>query len=546
MISTSGITLAFGQRVLFKDVSIKFNPGNCYGIIGANGAGKSTFLRILSGEIEPDAGEVVTTPGERIAVLEQDQFQFDDYSVLHTVIMGYRKLYDLMIEREQIYEKENFSEEDGIRASHVETEFAERGGWEAEAEAATLLSGLGIEESLLPAKMRELDGGQKVRVLLAQALFGNPDILLLDEPTNHLDLASIGWLEEFLFRFKNTVIVVSHDRHFLNRVCTHIADIDFGKIQLFVGNYDFWYQSSQLAAKQARDDKRRREDKIAELKQFIQRFASNAAKSRQATSRQKLIEKLTVDDLKPSLRKFPYINFTPTRELGKNVLEIKGLTKRVEGSTVLRDFRMTVQSGEKVAFVGPEHQAKTMLFEVLIGEAPAEGGEFEWGVTTSLAYFPKESSDYFDTDLSITDWLRQFSPEQEESYVRGFLGRMLFSGDEAQKSVRVLSGGERVRCMIAKTMLSGANVLILDEPTNHLDLESITALNNALIEFPGSVLFTSHDHQFLDTIANRIVEFVPGGGIIDRMMRFDDYLADQQIERLRDEMCRGEHLSLTL
>jgi len=546
VISTSGITLAFGQRVLFKDVSIKFNPGNCYGIIGANGAGKSTFLRILSGEIEPDAGEVVTTPGERIAVLEQDQFQFDDYSVLHTVIMGYRKLYDLMIEREQIYEKENFSEEDGIRASHVETEFAERGGWEAEAEAATLLSGLGIEESLLPAKMRELDGGQKVRVLLAQALFGNPDILLLDEPTNHLDLASIGWLEEFLFRFKNTVIVVSHDRHFLNRVCTHIADIDFGKIQLFVGNYDFWYQSSQLAAKQARDDKRRREDKIAELKQFIQRFASNAAKSRQATSRQKLIEKLTVDDLKPSLRKFPYINFTPTRELGKNVLEIKGLTKRVEGSTVLRDFRMTVQSGEKVAFVGPEHQAKTMLFEVLIGEAPAEGGEFEWGVTTSLAYFPKESSDYFDTDLSITDWLRQFSPEQEESYVRGFLGRMLFSGDEAQKSVRVLSGGERVRCMIAKTMLSGANVLILDEPTNHLDLESITALNNALIEFPGSVLFTSHDHQFLDTIANRIVEFVPGGGIIDRMMRFDDYLADQQIERLRDEMCRGEHLSLTL
>jgi ATPase subunit of ABC transporter with duplicated ATPase domains len=546
VISTSGITLAFGQRVLFKDVSIKFNPGNCYGIIGANGAGKSTFLRILSGEIEPDAGGVVTTPGERIAVLEQDQFQFDDYSVLHTVIMGYRKLYDLMIEREQIYEKENFSEEDGIRASHVETEFAERGGWEAEAEAATLLSGLGIEESLLPAKMRELDGGQKVRVLLAQALFGNPDILLLDEPTNHLDLASIGWLEEFLFKFKNTVIVVSHDRHFLNRVCTHIADIDFGKIQLFVGNYDFWYQSSQLAAKQARDDKRRREDKIAELKQFIQRFASNAAKSRQATSRQKLIEKLTVDDLKPSLRKFPYINFTPARELGKNVLEIKGLTKRVEGSTVLRDLRMTVQSGEKVAFVGPEHQAKTMLFEVLIGEAPAEGGEFEWGVTTSLAYFPKESSDYFDTDLSITDWLRQFSPEQEESYVRGFLGRMLFSGDEAQKSVRVLSGGERVRCMIAKTMLSGANVLILDEPTNHLDLESITALNNALIEFPGSVLFTSHDHQFLDTIANRIVEFVPGGGIIDRMMRFDDYLADQQIDRLRDEMCRGEHLSLTL
>ncbi len=546
MISTSSITLAYGKRVLFKDVSIKFSPGNCYGIIGANGAGKSTFLKILSGEIQADSGEVIVSSGERVAVLAQDQFQFDEYTVLHTVIMGYRKLYELMVEREAIYEKEDFSEEDGIRASHVETEFAERGGWEAEAEAATLLSGLGLDESILNKNMRDLDGGQKVRVLLAQALFGNPDILLLDEPTNHLDLESISWLEEFLYRFKNTVIVVSHDRHFLNRVCTHIADIDFGKIQLYVGNYDFWYQASQLAAKQARDDKRRREDKIAELREFIQRFASNAAKSRQATSRQKLIEKLTVDDLKPSLRKFPYINFTPERELGKNVLEMKNLSKGGEEGGELHDFTMTVQSGEKIAFVGPEHQTKTTLFQILAGETNQDTGTYEWGVTTSVAYFPKESAAQFESDLSITDWLRQYSPIQEEAYVRGFLGRMLFSGDESLKSVRVLSGGERVRCLIAKMMLSGANVLILDEPTNHLDLESITALNNALIEFSGSVLFTSHDHQFLDTIANRIVEFVPGGGMIDRMMRFDDYLGDEEITRLRDKMHRGEHLSLSL
>lgn len=546
MISTSSIALAYGKRVLFKDVSIKFTPGNCYGIIGANGAGKSTFLNILSGELEADSGDVIVTPGERIAVLAQDQFQFDEHSVLHTVIMGYRKLYELMVEREKIYEKEDFSEEDGIRASHIETEFAERGGWEAESEAGTLLSGLGLDEGLLTKTMRELDGGQKVRVLLAQALFGNPDILLLDEPTNHLDLDSIRWLEEFLFKFKNTVIVVSHDRHFLNRVCTHIADIDFGKIQLFVGNYDFWYQSSQLAAKQSRDDKRRREDKIAELREFIQRFASNAAKSRQATSRQKLIEKLTVDDLRPSLRKFPYINFTPERELGKNVLEVKGISKKGEEGELLHGFNLTVQSGEKVAFVGPEHQAKTTLFQILAGEMDADSGGYDWGVTTNVAYFPKENAEHFDSDLSITDWLRQYSPVQEEAYVRGFLGRMLFSGDESLKSVRVLSGGERVRCLVAKMMLSGANVLILDEPTNHLDLESISALNNALIEFSGSVLFTSHDHQFLDTIANRIVEFVPGGGVIDRMMRFDDYVVDGEIGRLRDKMHRGEHLSLSL
>lgn len=546
MISTNGVTLAFGGRVLFKDVSIKFTPGNCYGVIGANGAGKSTFLRILSGELSPDAGEVVVSPGERIAVLEQDQFQFDDYTVLHTVIMGYRRLYDLMTEREAIYAKESFSEEDGIRASQLENDFAELGGWEAEAEAATLLAGLGIDESLQSRRMGDLDGGQKVRVLLAQALFGNPDILLLDEPTNHLDLESIGWLEEFLFKFKNTVIVVSHDRHFLNRVCTHIADIDFSKIQLYVGNYDFWYQASQLAAKQSRDEKKRREDKISELKEFIQRFASNAAKSRQATSRQKLIEKLTVDDIKPSLRKFPYINFTPERELGKNVLEIHGLSKEVEGNEVLRDFSMTVQSGEKVAFVGPEHLAKTTLFRILAGSEQADSGDFQWGVTTSVAEFPRENEGYFQEDLRIIDWLRQFSSVEEESYVRGFLGRMLFSGDESLKSVRVLSGGERVRCIIAKMMLSGANVLILDEPTNHLDLEAITALNNALIDFSGSVLFTSHDHQFVDTIANRIIEFVPGGGFIDRLMRFDDYLVDEEVARLRGEMYRGEHLSLTL
>ncbi|HUX22061.1 MAG TPA: ATP-binding cassette domain-containing protein [Spirochaetia bacterium] len=546
MISTSSIALAYGKRVLFKEVSIKFTPGNCYGIIGANGAGKSTFLNILSGELQPDSGDVIVSPGERVAVLAQDQFQFDEHTVLHTVIMGYSKLYELMVERQKIYEKEDFTEEDGIRASHIETEFAERGGWEAESEAGTLLAGLGLDEGLLTKSMRELDGGQKVRVLLAQALFGNPDILLLDEPTNHLDLDSIRWLEEFLFKFKNTVIVVSHDRHFLNRVCTHIADIDFGKIQLFVGNYDFWYQSSQLAAKQARDDKRRREDKIAELREFIQRFASNAAKSRQATSRQKLIEKLTVDDLRPSLRKFPYINFTPERELGKNVLEIKRISKKGEEGELLHGFNLTVQSGEKVAFVGPEHQAKTSLFQILAGETSADAGGFDWGVTTNVAYFPKENAQHFDSDLSITDWLRQYSPVQEEAYVRGFLGRMLFSGDESLKSVRVLSGGERVRCLIAKMMLSGANVLILDEPTNHLDLESISALNNALIDFSGSILFTSHDHQFLDTIANRIVEFVPGGGVIDRMMRFDDYVVDEEIGRIRDKMHRGEHLSLSL
>ncbi|HUZ17009.1 MAG TPA: ATP-binding cassette domain-containing protein [Spirochaetia bacterium] len=545
MISTSNITLSFGERVLFKDVSIKFTPGNCYGIIGANGAGKSTFVKILSGEIEQDRGEVIVGANERVAMLRQDQFQFDEYSVFHTVIMGYKRLYELLIEREQIYEKSDFTEEDGIRAAHLEAEFSERGGWEAEAEAATLLAGLGIGEELHLKMMRELDGSQKVRVLLAQALFGNPDILLLDEPTNNLDLESIKWLEEFLLKFKNTVIVVSHDRHFLNSVCTHVADIDFGKIQLYVGNYDFWYQSSQLIQKQTRDDKRRREDKIAELRAFIQRFASNASKARQATSRQKLIEKLSVDDIKASSRKFPYINFKPERECGKSILTVRGLSLGVDGAEVLRGFDLTVQNGDKIAFVGPEHAAKTALFDVLAGETEPLGGSLEWGVTITTGYLPNENEKYFDSDIGLTDWLRQYAPIQEETYVRGFLGRMLFSGEESQKPARVLSGGERVRCMIAKMMLAGANVLILDDPTNHLDLESITALNNALIEFPGAVLFASHDHQFIDTIANRIIELLPGGGVIDKMMRFDDYMESEEIARLRDAQHRG-HLTLSL
>lgn len=536
MLNTSNISLSFGQRPLFKDVNIKFTPGNCYGIIGANGAGKSTFLKILSGELEPDTGQISVGSGERLAVLRQDQFAFDDYSVLHTVIMGYEKLYRVMIEKDAVYEKPDFSEEDGIRAAELETEFAEMNGWEAESEAAILLSGLGIEEEHHQKRMGELEGGQKVRVLLAQALFGDPDVLLLDEPTNNLDLESIAWLEDFLLQFKNTVIVVSHDRHFLNKVCTHIADIDFGKISLYVGNYDFWYQSSQLARKQMKDEKKRREDKVAELKEFIQRFSSNASKARQATARKKLIDKLTIDDIKPSSRKFPYIDFKPERECGKSILEIKNISKSVEGEPVLQDLSLTIHPGDKIALVGPDHLAKTTLYQILIGEEEPDAGSFEWGVTIAPAYFPKENSAYFQSDLNLIDWLRQYTDaEQEESYVRGFLGRMLFSGDETLKSVQVLSGGEKVRCMLSKMMLSGANALILDEPTNHLDLESITALNNGLIKFPGVVLFTSHDHQFVDTIANRILEFTPGG-IIDKTMRFDDYLVSDEIKALRAEL----------
>jgi ATPase subunit of ABC transporter with duplicated ATPase domains len=541
MISANDIRLSFGERVLFKDVSIKFAPGNCYGIIGANGSGKSTFLKILSGELDADSGEIVTSPGERIAVLQQDQYAYDDFPVLDTIIMGHKKLYEIMDEKNRIYEKEDFSEEDGIRASELEGEFAEMDGWEAESEAAQLLSGLGIPEEFHSRKMKELEGAQKVRVLLAQALFGDPDILLLDEPTNNLDLESITWLEDFLYNFKNTVIVVSHDRHFLNRVCTHIADIDYGKISLYVGNYDFWYMASQLARKQMKDDKKRREDKISELKEFIQRFSSNASKARQATSRKKLIDKLTIDDIKPTSRRFPYVGFTPNRESGKSILNIDGITKSKDGENVLKNFSLTVNKGDKIAFVGPYHQAKTLLFEILMGRMEADAGSYDWGVTITPAYFPKDNSEYFQSDLSLVDWLRQYTnAEEEETYVRGFLGRMLFSGEESQKSVTVLSGGEKVRCMLSKMMLSGANFLIFDEPTNHLDLESINALNNGLIEFPESILFTSHDHQFVDTVANRIIEFTPGG-VIDRMMRLDDYLASNEIREQRDALYHAHH-----
>lgn len=534
MITASDISLSYGTQVLFKNVNIKFTPGNCYGIIGANGAGKSTFLKILSGEIEPDTGEIIITPGQRMAVLRQDHFAFNSFTVLDTVIMGYKKLYDTMKERDAIYQKEDFTEADGIRAAELESEFAELGGWEAEADAGVLLDGLGIPVSMHDKMMGDIEDNIKVRVLLAQALFGNPDILLLDEPTNHLDLESIHWLEDFLSEFNNTVIVVSHDRHFLNTVCTHIADIDFGRIQLYVGNYDFWYMSSQLVAKQMKDEKKRREEKIAELKEFIQRFSSNVAKARQATSRKKLIDKLTIDDIQPSSRRFPYVAFKPNRECGKNILEIKDLSKTIEGQVVLDHLNLVVNNGDKIAFVGPNHYAKTVLFEILAGRMEPDSGEYLWGVTTSQGYFPKNNDYLFEEDLNITEWLSQFVDDADETYIRSFLGRMLFSGDEALKSCKVLSGGEKVRCVLSKLMLEGANCLIFDEPTSHLDLEAIQSLNNGLIDFKGVVLFNSHDHQFVDSIANRIIEFTPGG-VIDRYMKFDDYISDPAIKALRME-----------
>ncbi len=534
MITASDISLSYGTQVLFKNVNIKFTPGNCYGIIGANGAGKSTFLKILSGEIEPDTGEIIITPGQRMAVLRQDHFAFNSFTVLDTVIMGYKKLYDTMKERDAIYQKEDFTEADGIRAAELESEFAELGGWEAEADAGVLLDGLGIPVSMHDKMMGDIEDNIKVRVLLAQALFGNPDILLLDEPTNHLDLESIHWLEDFLSEFNNTVIVVSHDRHFLNTVCTHIADIDFGRIQLYVGNYDFWYMSSQLVAKQMKDEKKRREEKIAELKEFIQRFSSNVAKARQATSRKKLIDKLTIDDIQPSSRRFPYVAFKPNRECGKNILEIKDLTKTIDGQVVLDHLNLVVNNGDKIAFVGPNHYAKTVLFEIIAGRMEPDSGEYLWGVTTSQGYFPKNNDYLFEEDLNITEWLSQFVEDADETYIRSFLGRMLFSGDEALKSCKVLSGGEKVRCVLSKLMLEGANCLIFDEPTSHLDLEAIQSLNNGLIDFKGVVLFNSHDHQFVDSIANRIIEFTPSG-VIDRYMKFDDYISDPAIKALRME-----------
>jgi ATPase subunit of ABC transporter with duplicated ATPase domains len=546
VINASNITLSFGERVLFKDVNIKFTPGNCYGIIGANGAGKSTFMNILSGELEQDSGEVIISQGERLTVLRQDHFEFDDFIVLNAVIVGYKKLFDIMMQREAIYAKEDFSEEDGLKAAELEGDFAEINGWEAESEASQMLAGLGISEDLHSKTMKELDGGQKVRVLLAQALFGNPDILLLDEPTNHLDLESISWLEEFLFKFSNTVIVVSHDRHFLNKVCTHVADIDFARIQLFVGNYDFWYMSSQLVNKQKKDDKKKREDKVAELKSFIQRFSANASKSKQATSRKKLIDKLTIDDIKPSSRRFPYINFKPERECGKNILDINNITHSLDGVQILRDFTLHVNKGDKIAFVGPDHLAKTTLFQILAGEIEPDKGSYEWGVTIKKSYYPKENTGYFDNDYNLTDWLRQYSEDADETYIRSFLGRMLFSGEDGLKSARVLSGGEKVRCMMAKIMQEGSNILIFDEPTNHLDLEAITALNDGLIDFTESLLMTSHDHQFIDTIANRIIEFTPQG-VIDKYMRFDDYLSSDDIKAQRDNMyLNHNHNRLTI
>lgn len=536
MISTSGVTLRYGKRALFEDVNIKFTPGNCYGLIGANGAGKSTFLKILSGEIEPNQGEVHMTPNERLAVLKQNHYEYDEYPVLETVIMGHARLYQIMKEKDALYAKGDFSEEDGMRAGELEGEFAELNGWDAEPDAAALLIGLGISRELHDKKMAELSGNEKVRVLLAQALFGRPHNLLLDEPTNHLDLESIQWLENFLMDYEGTVIVVSHDRHFLNKVCTHIADIDFGKIQLYVGNYDFWYESSQLALQLQRESNKKKEEKIKELQAFIQRFSANASKSKQATSRKKQLDKITLDDLRPSNRKYPFLNFKPEREAGKQLLTVDGITKSVEGEKVLDNVNFVVNKGDKIAFVGPNSLPKTTLFQVLMGETEAEAGEYSWGVTTTQAYFPKDNSQYFDgVEMNLVDWLRQYSNDQDETFLRGFLGRMLFSGEEALKKASVLSGGEKVRCMLAKMMLNGANVLIFDEPTNHLDLESITALNNGLIDFDGTILFTSHDHQFIQTIANRIIEITPSG-IIDRVMSYDEYLESEEIKTLRESM----------
>ena len=540
MISTSGVTLQFGKRVLFKDVSIKFTPGNCYGVIGANGAGKSTFLKLLSGDIEPTKGSIDITPGERMSVLKQDHYAYDEYEVLRTVIMGNQHLVDIMDEKDAIYAKPDFSDEDGIRAGELEAEFAELNGWDAESDAAKLLNGLGIGEEYHYQKMSELDPALKVRVLLAQALFGNPDILLLDEPTNHLDLASINWLEDFLAGFENTVIVVSHDRHFLNQVCTHIADVDFGKIQLYVGNYDFWYHSSQLALQLAKDANKKKEEKIKELQTFIARFAANASKSKQATSRKKLLDKITLEDIKPSSRRYPYIAFTPDREAGDQLLLVEGISKTIDGEKVLNNVSFTVKKGEKIAFTGPNSAGKTALFQILMGEMEPDEGSFKWGVTTTQAYLPNDNTQYFEgCELSLTDWLRQYSKDPDESFVRGFLGRMLFSGEESLKKASVISGGEKVRCMLSKMMLSGANVLLMDEPTTHLDLESITALNDGLIAFKGTLLFVSHDHQFVQTIADRIIE-LPPEGVFDKLTSYDDFLADEEVQARLAKMYGAE------
>lgn len=532
MLTVTNISLRFGDRKLFEDVNIKFTPGNCYGLIGANGAGKSTFLKILSGEIEAQTGDIHMNPGERMAILKQNHFEYEEHEVMKVVIMGHSRLYQVMQEKDAIYMKEDFSDEDGMRAAELEGEFAELNGWEAESEAAILLKGLGISVDLHDKKMSELTGGEKVKVLLAQALFGKPDVLLLDEPTNHLDLKAIQWLEEFLINFENTVIVVSHDRHFLNKVCTHIADLDYSKIQIYVGNYDFWYESSQLASRLSSDANRKKEEKIKELQAFIARFSANASKSKQATSRKKLLDKISIDDIKPSSRKYPYVNFTPEREIGNDLLRVEGLTKTIDGVTVLNNVSFIMNKDDKIALVGGNEISNTTLMKILTGEMEPDSGTYKWGITTSQAYFPRDNSEYFEgVDANLVDWLREYSPnDQTESFLRGFLGRMLFSGEEVLKKASVLSGGEKVRCMLSKMMLSGSNVLLLDDPTNHLDLESITALNNGLISFKGSIIFTSHDHQFIETIANRIIEITPNG-IVDKQMSYDEYLEDPTVQK---------------
>ena len=535
MISANNITLRVGKKAHFEDVNIKFTEGNCYGLIGANGAGKSTFLKILSGQLEPTKGDIVITPGQRLSFLQQDHFKYDAYPVLDTVIMGNERLYQIMKEKEAIYAKEDFTDEDGIRASELEGEFAEMNGWEAESDAATLLNGLGVDTEFHYTQMADLTGSMKVKVLLAQALFGNPDILLLDEPTNHLDLPAIEWLEEFLINFDNTVIVVSHDRYFLNKVCTHTADIDYGKIQLYAGNYDFWFESSQLLIKQMKEANKKKEEKIKELQEFISRFSANASKSKQATSRKRALEKIQLDDMRPSSRKYPYIDFRPNREIGNEVLMVENLSKTIDGVKVLDNISFTLGREDKVAFVGANEQAITTFFKILTGEMEPDEGNYKWGVTTSQAYFPKDNTQEFDNDLTITDWLTQYSEIKDATYVRGFLGRMLFPGEDGVKRVRVLSGGEKVRCLLSKMMISGANILILDEPTNHLDMESITALNNGLIKFPGVILFTSHDHQFVQTTANRIMEILPNGKLVDKITTYDEYLAS-------DEMAKKRHV----
>lgn len=535
MIAANNVTLRIGKKALFEDVNIKFTEGNCYGLIGANGAGKSTFLKILSGQLETTKGEISITPGQRLSFLQQDHFKYDDFQVLDTVIMGNARLYEIMKEKEAIYAKEEFTDEDGIRASELEGEFAEMNGWEAESDAATLLNGLGVDTDLHYATMRDLNGSIKVKVLLAQALFGNPDILLLDEPTNHLDLPAIEWLEEFLINFDNTVIVVSHDRYFLNKVCTHIADIDYGKIQLYAGNYDFWFESSQLLVKQMKEANKKKEEKIKELQEFISRFSANASKSKQATSRKRALEKIQLDEMRPSSRKYPYIDFRPNREIGNEVLMVENLSKTIDGVKVIDNVTFTLGHDDKVAFVGTNELAITTFFRILTGELEPDEGTYKWGVTTSQAYFPKDSTAEFDNDLTIADWLTQYSEIKDATYVRGFLGRMLFAGEDGVKKVRVLSGGEKVRCLLSKMMISGANILLLDEPTNHLDMESITALNNGLIKFPGVILFASHDHQFVQTTANRIMEFLPNGTMVDKITTYDEYLAS-------DEMAKKRHV----